>query len=62
MPKTTIVSMIILGLLIGIFVLPETNHQYLNFCKTLFLPIMELIVATFVIVKVRKVILFINDN
>jgi membrane protein YdbS with pleckstrin-like domain len=57
-PKTTIVPMMILGLLIGIFVLPETNHQYLNFFKTWFLPIIELSVATVVIVKVRKAILF----
>ncbi|MBC8753421.1 hypothetical protein H2O64_01980 [Kordia sp. YSTF-M3] len=57
-PKTTIVPMMILGLIIGIFVLPETNHQYLNAFKTWFLPIIEISVATFVIVKVRKAILF----
>ncbi|QHI38476.1 hypothetical protein IMCC3317_38690 [Kordia antarctica] len=57
-PKTTIVPMMIVGLLIGIFVLPETNHQYLNFFKTWFLPIIEISVVTFVIVKMRKAILF----
>jgi len=57
-PKTTIVPMMILGLVIGIFVLPETNQQYLNFFKTWFLPIIEISVATFIIIKVRKAILF----
>lgn len=57
-PKTTIVPMMILGLLIGIFTLPETNHQYLNIFKTWFLPIIEISVVSFVIIKVRKAILF----
>ncbi len=57
-PKTTIVPMMMLGLIVGIFVLPETNHQYLNFFKTWFLPIIEISVATFIIVKVRKAMLF----
>ena len=57
-PKTTIVPMMILGLVIGFFVLPETNHQYLNVFKTWFLPIIEVSIASFVIIKVRKAILF----
>jgi hypothetical protein len=57
-PKTTIVPMMILGLVVGLFILPETNQQYLNLFKTWFLPIIEISVATFVILKVRKAILF----
>jgi len=57
-PKTTIVPMMILGLLIGMYILPESNQHYLKVFKTWFLPIIEISIAMFVIYKVRKTILF----
>ncbi len=56
-PKTTIVPMMILGLLIGMYILPENNQHYLQFFKTWFLPIIEISIVTFISIKVRKVIL-----
>ncbi|WP_046757110.1 hypothetical protein [Kordia jejudonensis] len=55
-PKTTVVPMMILGLVIGMYSLPEHNQQYLQLFKTWFLPIIELSIATFIIFKVRKTI------
>ncbi|WP_298418347.1 hypothetical protein [uncultured Kordia sp.] len=56
-PKTTIVPMMVLGLLVGMYILPEGNQLYLQLFKTWFLPIIELSIATFIILKVRKAIL-----
>lgn len=57
-PKTTVVPLMLLGLLVGFYVLPEENQYYLQLFKTWFLPIIELSVITFVIYKVRKAVLF----
>ncbi|WP_430409924.1 hypothetical protein [Kordia sp.] len=57
-PKTTIVPVMILGLLVGMYILPENNQHYLQLFKTWFLPIIEISIASFVIYKVRKAILF----
>lgn len=55
-PKTTVIPIMIIGLLIGSYFLPNENRYYLNFFKTWILPIVELSVLSFVIYNVRKVI------
>ena len=55
-PKTTVIPFIILGVIVGTFILPEANQNYLNLFKTYALPLLELGVLGFVIYKVRKAI------
>ncbi|WP_298512261.1 hypothetical protein [uncultured Kordia sp.] len=57
-PKTTIVPIMIIGLLLGFYALPEANQQYLQLFKAWFLPVIEVGVASFIIYKVRKAVLF----
>lgn len=57
-PKTTVVPIMLIGLAIGFFSLPEANQEYLQLFKTWFLPVIEIGVASFVIYKVRKAVLF----
>lgn len=53
-PKTTVIPILVLGILIGSYFLPEGNQFYLNLFKTWFLPIIELSILTFVTLKVHK--------
>jgi hypothetical protein len=53
-PKTTVVPVMIIGLLIGSYFLPAENQTYLDLFKTWALPILELSVLTFVVFKLRK--------
>jgi len=55
-PKTTIVPFLIFGVLICSIILPSENQYYLNLFKTWVLPIVELLVVSFVIYNVRKTI------
>ncbi len=55
-PKTTVIPIVIIGLLIGSFFLPKESQYYLNFFKTWILPLVEISVLSFVIYNVRKVI------
>ena len=41
-PKTTVVPVMIVGMLIGSIILPEENQYYLELFKTCILPIVEL--------------------
>ncbi len=52
-PKTTVVPIMIIGLLVGSFFLPEENQVYLTLFKTWALPLIELFVIIFIIIKVR---------
>ncbi len=55
-PKTTVVPVMIVGLLIGSTLLPAASQTYLTLFKTWALPIIEISVLTFVIIKVRGAI------
>ena len=52
-PKTTIIPVMVVGLLIGTWLLPENSKSYLNLFKTWLLPVIETVVFVFVIIKVR---------
>ena len=54
--KTTIVPLIILGLVIGSIILPKENQYYLSLFKTWVFPVIEISIISFVIYKVLKVI------
>lgn len=53
-PKTTVVPILIIGIVICSLILPTENQHYLNLFKTWVLPIVELFILSFVIFKVRK--------
>ena len=53
-PKTTVIPIMITGLLIGSFFLPKESQSYLNLFKSWILPIVEISVLLFIIYKVRK--------
>lgn len=55
-PKTTVIPVMVLGLVIGSYFLPKESQTYLDLFRNWALPIIELSVLTFVIVKVRKAI------
>ncbi len=53
-PKTTVVPIMIIGLLLGTYFLPQQNQTYLSLFKSWALPLIELAVFSFIILKVRK--------
>ncbi len=53
-PKTTIVPFLIFEIIICSIILPSENQQYLNLFKTWILPIVELLVISFVVHNLRK--------
>ena len=55
-PKTTVVLVMIIGLLIGSYFLPKESQTYLTIFKIWILPIVELSILSFVIYNVCKVI------
>lgn len=55
-PKTTVVPFVILGLVIGTYFLPKENQAYLDLFRVWALPLIELSVLTYIVIKIRKVV------
>lgn len=55
-PKTTVIPVMLIGLLIGTYFLPQDDQTYLNLFITWALPVIELSVITFIIIKVRSAV------
>lgn len=55
-PKTTVIPMMILGMLIGYYFLPAENQFYLDIFKSWALPLIEFGVLTYIVIKVRSAI------
>ncbi|MCP4440149.1 MAG: hypothetical protein GY810_14495 [Aureispira sp.] len=55
-PKTTVVPIMVIGLIVGTYYLPPENQNYLTLFKTWILPIIELSIFTFIVLKIRTVI------
>lgn len=53
-PKTTVLPFLIIGIIVCSSILPTENQYYLNLFKTWVLPILELMILSFVIFNVRK--------
>ena len=53
-PKTTVVPFLIIGIVVGSFILPKEQQHYLSLFKTYALPIIELLILGYVIYNVRK--------
>jgi len=54
-PKTTVLPIFILGLVIGSYIIPDAEQQLLSQFKTYILPIVELGALTYVFFKVRSI-------
>ncbi len=55
-PKTTVVPLLILGIIVASWILPDDKQHYLSLFKTWVLPIVELSILSFVVYKVRETI------
>ncbi|GAA0891929.1 hypothetical protein GCM10009122_16080 [Fulvivirga kasyanovii] len=55
-PNTTVVPVMVIGVVIGSHFLPEDSRLYLNHFKTWGLPVIELLVLAFIIFKVRQTV------
>lgn len=55
-PNTTTIPILIIGMLLGTYLLPEEEQTYLELFKTWVLPLVEVAILTFAIIKVRKAI------
>ena len=61
-PKTTVVPVVLIGFLFGTLVIPKEEQTYLELFKLWVLPLLELGIISFVIVKLRKAILSYKRN
>lgn len=55
-PKTTVVAVLIVGMVVGTIILPAQNQYYLDLFKTWIFPLVELSIVSYVIYKVTKAI------
>ncbi|MEQ8684718.1 MAG: hypothetical protein RIE86_05480 [Imperialibacter sp.] len=55
-PKATVVPIFIVGIALASFLLPDKQHFHLDLVKTFLLPVVELLVVTSIVLKVRKTI------
>ncbi len=55
-PNTTVIPVMIIGLLIGSYFLPQESQTYLSIFKTWALQVIEISILTFVIIKVRNAV------
>ena len=55
-PKTTIVPLLFIGLIIGSIILPSENQHYLNVFKVWIFPVIEIAIISLVIYNIRKAI------
>ena len=53
-PKTTIVPVLVIGVVTATFILPKDQQGLLDFAKTWLLPFVEIFVVSYVIITVRK--------
>lgn len=53
-PKTTLVPVFIVGIVVASIILPNEHQYYLSLAKTWVLPIVEIAVATYLIYTIRK--------
>jgi hypothetical protein len=55
-PKTTVIPVMIIGLIVGSYFLPQESQAYLAIFKTWALPVIEISILVYIIVKVRTAI------
>lgn len=55
-PKTTIIPLLIIGMVVCTMIIPTENQYYLDIFKTWIFPVIELSVISFIIYKVNKTV------
>ncbi len=55
-PKTTIVPVFVIGMLIGTYIIPKEQQELLNFIKTWIFPFVELSIIAYVIYSIKKTV------
>ena len=55
-PNTTVIPVMIIGLLVGSYFLPQESQTYLSIFKTWALPVIETSILTYLIIKVRRAV------
>ncbi len=55
-PSITVIPFMFIGLLIGSYFLPKESQTYLSIFKTWVLPVIEISILIFVIIKARKIV------
>lgn len=55
-PNTTVIPVIVVGLLLGTYLLPQDGQAYLSLFKIWALPVIEISILTFIVFKVRRAI------
>lgn len=53
-PKTTVVPVFILGIVVASVILPTEHQFFLSMVKTWFLPLLEITIVTYLILSIRK--------
>ncbi len=61
-PKTTVVPVFILGLVVASVILPAEHQTHLSLVKTWFLPFLEIGIITYLIITIRKAFKKIRQN
>lgn len=61
-PKTTVVPVFILGLVVASVILPAEHQTHLSLVKTWFLPFLEIGIITYLIITIRKAFKKIKQN
>ncbi|WP_196893090.1 hypothetical protein [Aureivirga marina] len=55
-PKTTVIPLTVLGIVIGTYILPSQHQEYLSFFKYWILPIVEISVFSYIVYTIVKLI------
>ncbi len=60
--KTTIIPVMVIGMLLGYYFLPPNQQRFLDYFKDWVLPIIEISVVTIIIVKVKRAVKIFKDT
>ena len=61
-PKLTVIPVTIAGIILASYIIPEENQRLLSLFKTWVLPIVELFVVAYVLLKVRNTVKTFKEN
>jgi len=61
-PNTTVIPMMLLGLLIGYAALPNDQHYFLDLFKSYGLPLIEISVLVYIVIRVRSAVKLFNTK
>ncbi|MBX2930572.1 MAG: hypothetical protein KF781_01355 [Chitinophagaceae bacterium] len=61
-PVTTVIPILVIGLIVGTYILPKENQHFLNLFKFWCLPLIELTIFALIVLKVRATIKIFNQQ